>query len=314
VCPCAESPGIPLFLMALLRAFMLAMAAWGDALAEEAGRCSVERESESEECDFMQLSPSKRFCVPNVFNLWRCPYDSAYYCMAMRKVCNWAFESAAGSIVECTEAAAEADGLCAAAFWEYPPLIPICVTAMSVTIEGACLEAVRKTEEFTTGKCYEACDCICPRKRIGLGDGCTGGENKCCEDGLVCGRFDNSDQNYQCCSSFNVVNGLAWCTNDFGGACSDGNNGNCVADAACGRYNRDGNTYQCCGNYHNYGGVTWCTNAEGNACSDGVNENCMPGLACGKWLRSSSGYACCSNYTVHAHNNVTHCNEIPAPQ
>ena len=274
---------------------------------------------ETEECEFMQFksNQSKKlgFCFPNPANplsFFRlCPWQKAIFCTGMRKVCNTAFEEAATSIIECTEAAGEADALCLSLI-EQPELIPICVSLMTGGIEAACVEVVNKGVSFGAGKCADACGCTCPNKRIDLGAACTGGDNTCCEDGLVCGKWDNSDENYQCCSNYNVVNGLAWCINDFGGACSDGNNYNCVAGAACGRYNNDGHAYQCCGNHHNYGGVTWCTNAAGNACSDGVNENCMPGLTCGKWLESSSGYACCSNYTMRG--GVIHCTSVPLPQ
>lgn len=142
---------------------------------------------ETEECEFMQFksNQSKKlgFCFPNPANplsFFRlCPLAEGNFLHRNAK----GLQHGPTSIIECTEAAGEADALCLSLI-EQPELIPICVSLMTGGIEAACVEVVNKGVSFGAGKCADACGCTCPNKRIDLGAACTGGDNTCCEDGL----------------------------------------------------------------------------------------------------------------------------------
>merc|ERR1712113_838747 len=97
------------------------------------------------------------------------------------------------------------------------------------------------------------------RSSIQEGGQCSKGQNWECASGLVCGKYSNGKDDYQCCSSYNVNDdGVAWCTNPEGGACSDGNNENCQYPSVCGvackctvceNGSRCKPNYQCCTSY-----------------------------------------------------------------
>jgi len=90
---------------------------------------------------------------------------------------------------------------------------------------------------------------------------CSDGDNNNCATGLVCGRYNNNANAYQCCTCTNndcVMEGQDWCRNNEGGACSDGNNNNCATGLVCGRYNNVETDYQCCKEYYWSSGVAIC--------------------------------------------------------
>ena len=94
------------------------------------------------------------------------------------------------------------------------------------------------------------------------GHACSDGNNNECNNGLVCGRYDNSGggsnnlpTNYQCCHCTDndcVIQGETWCRNEEGGLCSDGNDNNCAAGLVCGRTSENPQypSYTCCEDYY----------------------------------------------------------------
>ena len=146
------------------------------------------------------------------------------------------------------------------------------------------------------------------------GEVCTNGDNSGCTNGCnavsnsgcnVCGRT-NSDVNYFiCCSSWDVVSGVAWCQNHEGGGCS-GEDLNCQKGLVCAqRTDTDGGDglsgYRCCRESKD----GRCRNPEGSTCSAGHNLNCEEGLVCGERTDGRNGYMCCREYRME--NNVAVC-------
>ncbi|OEU12122.1 hypothetical protein FRACYDRAFT_244382 [Fragilariopsis cylindrus CCMP1102] len=103
------------------------------------------------------------------------------------------------------------------------------------------------------------------------GHTCQDGNNNECNNGLVCGRYDNSATSYQCCHCTNkdcLIQDETWCRNDKGGLCSDGNDNNCADGLVCGliphnsyatSYNSTYyNKYKCCDDYYLSNGIATC--------------------------------------------------------
>lgn len=203
------------------------------------------------------------------------------------------------------------------------------------TEAGQCEEAVLL--QSTVGKQNETYRSSRRRRSppSALGEACADGDNDNCQGGLVCGKFNNDPDSYQCCSSFQVYDGAAWCTNPEGGSCSciiqnpdddlgcTGIDQNCQGDLKCGEVdngypNNNGHLYtrafQCCPNVKIEFGRRWCASPEGGPCYssvyDNVDKSCQPGLACGKlWsdynddptVGQAGGDYCCSIYFVDSH-------------
>ena len=103
------------------------------------------------------------------------------------------------------------------------------------------------------------------------GHTCQNGNNNECNNGLVCGRYDNSATSYQCCHCTDndcLIQDETWCRNDKGGLCSDGNDNNCADGLVCGliphnsyrtSYNSTYyNKYKCCDDYYLSNGIATC--------------------------------------------------------
>lgn len=232
----------------------------------------------------------------------------AAYCAIMRSSCDVIFSTAADSEVDCSVDTAEADAVCEAmGAGPEDPLADACAAAFTGIIMTTCTEAVKAGESFGTSQCEDAVGCGCKSNSTASGSKCERGDNACCVGGsMACGRYDNHKEDFQCCSSYTVIGGVAWCSNAVGGACSKGEDDNCDAGYACGRYNSDKKDFQCCSVYQVISQVAWCANPVGGECSDGEDNNCLTNEGvCGVDSSSSSNYMCCNNYTVN--DQIAYC-------
>lgn len=226
--------------------------------------------------------------------------DIPGYCFVMRSTCNVIFSEAVDSEADCQLDTGEADATCEL-FGGGPedPLADACLAAFTGAIEIACKKAVDAGKSFGETQCDDAVGCGCKSDNVALGGACATGQDACCQDGAACGRYNSDDKSFLCCSSYQIVSGVAWCSNAEGGECSAGDDDNCQAGSVCGRYNGQSEVFQCCSSYNvSSDNVAWCTNSEGGECSDGENSNCVWPLACGAWADSTTGYACCSDYST----------------
>merc|ERR1719251_856903 len=86
--------------------------------------------------------------------------------------------------------------------------------------------------------------------------------NNNCQPGSVCGRFNSQPEIFQCCSSYQEVDSVAWCANGEGSPCSDGENHNCMQPLACGVWAESTSGYACCSDYTTANNVATCVSSD----------------------------------------------------